>query len=94
MVMADMAGRYEAPIYGLLAVDKAVEAYDWAGHGLTKPTILMHGQPDDESRPSILWDGEWEITWVTFRDMGASWWRCWRSMCWWLGSSAALNCRW
>ncbi|NBC37182.1 AcrB/AcrD/AcrF family protein [Novosphingobium sp. FSY-8] len=72
MVMADMAGRYEAPIYGLLAVDKAVEAYDWAGHGLTKPRILMHGQPDDESTPAILWDGEWEITWVTFRDMGGA----------------------
>ncbi|GHD00531.1 efflux RND transporter permease subunit [Novosphingobium pokkalii] len=72
MVMADMAGRYEAPIYGLLAVDKAVDAYDWAGHGLIKPEILMHGQPDDESRPSILWDGEWEITWVTFRDMGGA----------------------
>jgi multidrug efflux pump subunit AcrB len=72
MVMADMAGRYEAPIYGLLAVDKAVEAYDWASHGLTKPTILMHGQPDDESHTSILWDGEWEITWVTFRDMGGA----------------------
>ncbi|WP_068083572.1 efflux RND transporter permease subunit [Novosphingobium rosa] len=72
MVMADMAGRYEAPIYGLMAVDKAVEAYDWAGHGMVKPQILMHGQPQDESRPSILWDGEWEITWVTFRDMGGA----------------------
>jgi multidrug efflux pump subunit AcrB len=20
----------------------------------------------------VLWDGEWEITWVTFRDMGAA----------------------
>ena len=20
----------------------------------------------------MLWDGEWEITWVTFRDMGAA----------------------
>jgi multidrug efflux pump subunit AcrB len=72
MVMADMAGRYEAPIYGLMAVDKAVEAYDWAGHGMVKPQILMHGQPQDESRPAILWDGEWEITWVTFRDMGGA----------------------
>lgn len=72
MVMADMAGRYEAPIYGLLAVDRAVEAYDWKGHGLIRPAILMHGQPEDESRPSILWDGEWEITWVTFRDMGGA----------------------
>lgn len=72
MVMADLAGRYEAPIYGLFAVDKAIDAYDWAGHGLTKPTILMHGQPDDESHASVLWDGEWEITWVTFRDMGGA----------------------
>jgi multidrug efflux pump subunit AcrB len=22
--------------------------------------------------PSLLWDGEWEITWVTFRDMGGA----------------------
>ena len=72
MVMADLAGRYEAPIYGLFAVDKAIEAYDWAGHGLTRPAILMHGQPADESHPSLLWDGEWEITWVTFRDMGGA----------------------
>jgi multidrug efflux pump subunit AcrB len=24
------------------------------------------------SRPSLLWEGEWEVTWVTFRDMGAA----------------------
>ena len=72
MVMADLAGRYEAPIYGLFAVDKAIDAYDWKAHGLTKPDILMHGQPEDESHTSVLWDGEWEITWVTFRDMGGA----------------------
>jgi len=32
----------------------------------------MHGQPTNEATPSILWDGEWEITYVTFRDMGAA----------------------
>jgi multidrug efflux pump subunit AcrB len=72
MVMADLAGRYEAPIYGMLAVDEAVEQFDWQAHGLTKPDIILNGQPDDESRPSLLWDGEWEITWVTFRDMGGA----------------------
>jgi len=72
MVMADLAGRYEAPIYGLFAVDAAIEAYDWKAHGLTKPNIIMHGQPEDESHASLLWDGEWEITWVTFRDMGGA----------------------
>ena len=25
-----------------------------------------------KSKPTLLWDGEWEITYVTFRDMGAA----------------------
>lgn len=72
MVTAELAGRYEAPIYGMLAVDDAVSRFDWGAHGLGKPAIRLSGQPEDESRPSLLWDGEWEITWVTFRDMGAA----------------------
>ena len=70
MVMAELAGTYEAPIYGILAVDKLVETHDWGKLGT--PAIRFHGQPEDESRPAILWDGEWEITYVTFRDMGAA----------------------
>jgi len=70
MVMAELAGAYEAPIYGILDVDSRVEAHDWGA--LAKPAVHFHGQPQDESRPGILWDGEWEITYVTFRDMGAA----------------------
>jgi len=72
MVTAELAGRYEAPIYGMLAVDRAVDDFDWTKAGLQKPVISLHGQPDDESISTLLWDGEWEITWVTFRDMGAA----------------------
>ena len=70
MVMGELAGRYEAPIYGMFDVQDRVEAFDWAGAGLIKPDIRMYGQPEDETRPTLLWDGEWEITYVTFRDMG------------------------
>lgn len=70
MVMAELAGAYEAPIYGMLAVQEAIDAIDWGD--VPKPVISLHGQPDDESFPTLLWDGEWEITWVTFRDMGAA----------------------
>ena len=70
MVMAEMAGAYEAPIYGMLAVDRAIDARRWETG--TKPVIRLHGQPLDESRPTLLWDGEWEVTYVTFRDMGAA----------------------
>jgi multidrug efflux pump subunit AcrB len=70
MVMAELASAYEAPIYGILDVDKRIEAHDWGALG--KPTIRFHGQPDDESKSAVLWDGEWEITYITFRDMGAA----------------------
>ncbi|MDE2378703.1 efflux RND transporter permease subunit [Bradyrhizobium sp.] len=70
MVMAELAGRFEAPLYGMLEVADRVNAHDWGK--LPKPAISLHGQPADESHPTLLWDGEWEITWVTFRDMGAA----------------------
>ncbi|PPJ45248.1 AcrB/AcrD/AcrF family protein [Rhizobium sp. KAs_5_22] len=70
MVTAELAGDYEAPLYGMLAVQDALDDQDWTG--LTKPEIALHGQPMDQSKSVLLWDGEWEVTWVTFRDMGAA----------------------
>jgi len=70
MVTAELAGQFEAPVYGMIAVADAIEEADWGD--VPKPTIALHGQPDDESVPTLLWDGEWEVTWVTFRDMGAA----------------------
>jgi multidrug efflux pump subunit AcrB len=66
MVMAELAGAYEAPVYGMLAVADALRDVPDA------PAMRLAGQPEDESRPSFLWDGEWEVTRVTFRDMGAA----------------------
>ena len=70
MVTAELAGAYEAPIYGMLDAAKLIDKHDWGN--LPKPVIGLHGQPEDEARPSLLWDGEWEVTYVTFRDMGAA----------------------
>ncbi len=70
MVTADLAGTFEAPLYGMIAVDAALDKIDWAPG--EKPVVSLHGQPDDESHVTLLWDGEWEVTWVTFRDMGAA----------------------
>jgi multidrug efflux pump subunit AcrB len=70
MVVAELAGEFEAPLYGLIAVQAALDQQDWTG--LEKPVISLHGQPEDEAKPTLLWDGEWEVTWVTFRDMGAA----------------------
>ncbi|MCC2097452.1 MAG: efflux RND transporter permease subunit, partial [Hyphomicrobiales bacterium] len=70
MVMAELAGRYEAPLYGLLAVQEAIDKADWGK--LPKPEIRLNGQPKSAPKPILLWDGEWEVTWVTFRDMGGA----------------------
>jgi multidrug efflux pump subunit AcrB len=70
MVSAEVAGRFEAPIYGMFAVENAIAAQDWGAEG--PPMIKYHGQPLDDSKPTLLWDGEWEVTYVTFRDMGAA----------------------
>jgi multidrug efflux pump subunit AcrB len=70
MVMAELAGAFEAPIYGMLAVNEKIAAHNWGALGT--PEIRFHGQPLDTSKPSLLWDGEWEVTYVTFRDMGAA----------------------
>lgn len=70
MVTAELAGDFEAPLYGMLAVQEAIDAQDWTG--LPKPVIALNGQPTNEDQATLLWDGEWEVTWVTFRDMGAA----------------------
>lgn len=70
MVQAELAGTFEAPLYGMMAVGDELDAMDWGD--LVKPVVSLHGQPIDESQPVLLWDGEWEVTWVTFRDMGAA----------------------
>ena len=70
MVLAEVSGRFEAPIYGMFAVESALKKMDWGKDG--PPVIGYHGQPTDESHVTLLWDGEWEVTYVTFRDMGAA----------------------
>ncbi len=67
MVVGELAGAFEAPIYGMLAVE------DWLRTNAAEPpAVRYHGQPDDESVPTLLWDGEWEITYTTFRDLGGA----------------------
>ncbi len=52
MVMGELAGQYEAPIYGMLAVADAIDKHDWGK--LPKPEISLHGQPLSEAKPVLL----------------------------------------
>ena len=46
MITAELAGSFEAPIYGMLAVNRAIETHDWGA--LPRPEISLRGQPIDE----------------------------------------------
>lgn len=37
-----------------------------------EPDHARIGAPESEARSTVLWGGEWEVTWVTFRDMGVA----------------------
>ncbi len=67
-VTADVVGRLGAPLYGMLNVDAALKNYVTPDG----KTISGHyfGRPEDTNRTGFKWDGEWEVTYVTFRDMG------------------------
>ncbi len=71
-ILADVGGRdaeqAESPIYGVLGVGKKLEQLR-----LPEGYVLEQhyaAQPWSEARLSLKWDGEWHITYETFRDMG------------------------
>ncbi len=70
-VFGDMAGQLDSPLYGLFAIrDKLKDAALPGTGGIDEYWIR---QPSDPYRSYALkWDGEWQITYETFRDMGAA----------------------
>ncbi|GAB3361698.1 MULTISPECIES: efflux RND transporter permease subunit [Giesbergeria] len=70
-VVADMAGTVDSPLYGMFTMRSEIAQLPMPDGGpLTE--YLIH-QPQDAWRGYALkWDGEWQITYETFRDMGAA----------------------
>ena len=71
-VFGDMAGKLDSPLYGMFAIRNKLAALDQVD-GAGKPGEYWIHQPSDPFREyAIKWDGEWQITFDTFRDMGAA----------------------
>jgi multidrug efflux pump subunit AcrB len=66
-VTGDMAGRLDSPLYGMFSLVARI-----ARHPPGNDSIEQHfvGQPDNPTARAVKWDGEWQITYETFRDMG------------------------
>ncbi|MBT8107343.1 MAG: efflux RND transporter permease subunit, partial [Gammaproteobacteria bacterium] len=67
MVMGDMAGDLDSPLYGMF--DMAGEI-DTLGDDIYTVEQRYISQPESTHYFSLKWDGEWQITYETFRDMG------------------------
>ncbi len=67
-VIGEVAGAAEAPVYAILNMQDRLERIV-TPLGEKLPIISTH-LPDDRSRYMMKWDGEWQITYEVFRDMG------------------------
>ena len=63
-VMADMAGKLDSPLYGMF------DAVFTLSDEVDAPEQYFINQPVWPDTAAIKWDGEWQITYETFRDMG------------------------
>jgi len=67
-VTGDMAGELDSPLYGMAQLHRALgESVSAYGEPIKQYFIQP---PDNPYRYGLKWDGEWQVTYETFRDMG------------------------
>ncbi|MGB5132810.1 MAG: efflux RND transporter permease subunit [Steroidobacteraceae bacterium] len=68
-VTGDVAGASDSPIYGLRAISGKLAQTPIDGEPIRQ---YLTQQPANPYEWSLKWDGEWQVTFETFRDMGAA----------------------
>lgn len=63
-VTGDVAGGTDSPLYGLASISKSLQQ--------TAIAQFFIQAPENPYQLSLKWDGEWQVTYETFRDMGAA----------------------
>jgi multidrug efflux pump subunit AcrB len=67
-VMGDLAGERESPVYAILALNEKLDALNLPnGAKLERYSVEA---PETSDRSAMKWDGEWQITYEVFRDLG------------------------
>jgi multidrug efflux pump subunit AcrB len=66
-VTADAVGELDSPLYGMFDIVGALKDDPPADMELEQ---RFFSAPEDPYRFTLKWDGEWQITYETFRDMG------------------------
>ena len=68
-VIGDMAGKLDSPLYGMFAVRSKLDNLS-AAQGAPLGEYFIKQPTDPYRQFALKWDGEWQITYETFRDMG------------------------
>jgi multidrug efflux pump subunit AcrB len=67
-VMGDLAGEKESPVYAILALNRKIDALTLPdGAAVERYSTVA---PETSDRVAMKWDGEWQITYEVFRDLG------------------------
>lgn len=69
-VTAEVAGEIESPVYAILELRGKIDQLA-KERGIEIKQFYAR-QPDNTGGTSIKWDGEWQVTYEVFRDMGIS----------------------
>ncbi|MEO0066365.1 MAG: hypothetical protein RI983_1691 [Bacteroidota bacterium] len=67
-VMADMAGDLESPFYAISKMSDSISSLKIPAGFTIKEEYTK--QPETQDQYSLKWDGEWQITYEVFRDLG------------------------
>ncbi len=67
-VMGEVAGAQESPVYAILDLEDGLD--EMVGPDGEPVVRLFAGQPGGVDAPVVKWDGEWQITYEVFRDLG------------------------
>ncbi|OGA18514.1 MAG: multidrug transporter AcrB [Betaproteobacteria bacterium RIFCSPLOWO2_02_FULL_63_19] len=68
-VVGDMAGKLDSPLYGMFGMRGEIAKLP-APHGGALGEYFIRAPEDPYAGYAIKWDGEWQVTYETFRDMG------------------------
>ncbi len=67
-VFGDLAGERESPVYALAELNRKLDALRLPdGSAIARYAVAA---PETSDRPALKWDGEWQITYEVFRDLG------------------------
>lgn len=68
-VVGDMTGKIDSPLYGMFDIRSRIKGMKLVEGGTLKE-YFIHQPKDPYAGYAVKWDGEWQVTYETFRDMG------------------------